>query len=261
MLFDFSTAHGWLRAGHVAAGFVGLAAFWIPVLTKKGGRAHKACGWVFVVCAAIVLTTALISCGWALADPLSFAGRTPESPERAAELAWQMRFFGSFLGALAVYTVPPLVLAVLVPARRKTPERIAAGWVRLLVYSQAVVGAGLFAFAAAWWWSRGWSPLIGVPLFLGGIGFYAAADEARFLANPAVTPMNWWYKHMEYMLTCGIAFHTAFLVFGLTRVAPDALSGYWQLVPWLLPTAVGVPATSVWVGCYRRKFRETAAAT
>lgn len=260
MVLDLSTAHGWLRAGHVIPGFIGLAAFWIPIVTKKGGRAHRACGWVFAVCAAIVLSTALISAGWALIDPLSFARPTVAEGDAATRLAWRMRFFGAFLGALAAYTVPPLVLSVRVVSTRQQPDRLAAPWVRALVAGQAVVGAGLLIFAGCWWSVAGWSPLIGVPLFLAVIGFYAARGQWQFLARPAITKQNWWYKHMEYMLTCGIAFHTAFMVFGLSRIAPDALSGYWQLVPWFLPTVVGVPAMRIWINYYRRRFRETTSA-
>ncbi|MBX7106139.1 MAG: hypothetical protein K1X57_18810 [Gemmataceae bacterium] len=259
MIFDFSTAHGWLRAGHVIPGFVGLAAFWVPLLTKKGGRAHRACGWVFTVCAAVVIGTALTSAVWALVEPISFSGRTQVTPEAAIGLGWRMRFFGAFLGALAFYTLPPLVLAIRVVTTRKQPERLAVPWVRGLVGSQYIVGLALFLFAGMWWQATGWTPLIGVPLFLGAVGFYAARDQGRFLARPAATKMNWWYKHMEYMLTCGIAFHTAFLVFGMTRIAPDAFTGYWQLVPWFLPTVVGVPATTLWVRYYRRLFREAPA--
>ena len=39
------------RAIHVGVGFVGLAAWWLPVLTKKGGRGHRLFGKVFALCA------------------------------------------------------------------------------------------------------------------------------------------------------------------------------------------------------------------
>ena len=32
---------------HVAAGVVGLIAFWIPLFARKGGRLHVRAGWVF----------------------------------------------------------------------------------------------------------------------------------------------------------------------------------------------------------------------
>ena len=47
---DSSTFHSWLRAVHIGAGFLGLAVFWLPLLLRKGSRAHVMCGRVFVGC-------------------------------------------------------------------------------------------------------------------------------------------------------------------------------------------------------------------
>lgn len=66
----------------------------------------------------------------------------------------------------------------------------------------------------------------------------------------------WWYKHMEFMLRTGIAFHTAFAVFVLTPWLGRLGSGTWALAPWLLPAAVGIPGICLWVRHYRRKFAE-----
>ena len=37
---------GLLRYGHIVAGFAGLAAFWVPVFSKKGGARHVRFGTV-----------------------------------------------------------------------------------------------------------------------------------------------------------------------------------------------------------------------
>ena len=44
---------------HVATGFVGLAAFWVPVFARKGGRAHVQAGRVYTYCAYIVTLSAV----------------------------------------------------------------------------------------------------------------------------------------------------------------------------------------------------------
>ena len=58
------------------------------------------------------------------------------------------------------------------------------------------------------------------------------------------------------MLGGGVAVHTAFLVLGAGRMFGIALDGPAAIVPWLLPTVVGVPASAIWVSYYRRKFNE-----
>jgi hypothetical protein len=62
---------------------------------------------------------------------------------------------------------------------------------------------------------------------------------------------------MESMLGGGVALHTAFLVLGAGRLFGISLDGSAAIVPWLLSTVIGVPATSICVGDYRRKFNET----
>jgi hypothetical protein len=73
--------------------------------------------------------------------------------------------------------------------------------------------------------------------------------------------MAWWYEHMGAMLGGGIAFHTAFLVLGLQRLLALPLMGTAMVVPWLLPTVIGLPTIAIWTRYYRRKFREDRART
>ena len=61
---------------------------------------------------------------------------------------------------------------------------------------------------------------------------------------------------MGSMLAGGIAFHTAFLVIGASRFLDTQLTGFAAVVPWILPSLIGIPATSLWVAYYRRTFRE-----
>jgi len=44
---------------HVLAGAMALLVFWIPLVTKKGGRTHRAFGWVYVAAAATVAVTGI----------------------------------------------------------------------------------------------------------------------------------------------------------------------------------------------------------
>ena len=68
--------------------------------------------------------------------------------------------------------------------------------------------------------------------------------------------MAWWYKHMEAMIGNGVAFHTAFLVFGARGVIGGVLEGPLALLPWVLPTAIAIPALHFWIRSYKRKFGE-----
>ena len=47
-----------VRLVHVVGGFTGLAAFWVPVFTKKGSPVHRRFGRIFLWCAWLVLGSA-----------------------------------------------------------------------------------------------------------------------------------------------------------------------------------------------------------
>ena len=63
---------------------------------------------------------------------------------------------------------------------------------------------------------------------------------------------------MGAMLVTGVAFHTAFVVFGFGRLFNLGLTGFVAVVPWILPTLIGVPALVIWTRHYQRKFGDAA---
>jgi len=48
---------------HIIAGAAALLVFWIPLVTRKGGRTHRRGGWAYVTAAAIVAVTGIASAG------------------------------------------------------------------------------------------------------------------------------------------------------------------------------------------------------
>lgn len=247
---NLSTPHGILRTLHIIPGFIGLIAFWVPVFAKKGGRIHIFFGWVFVVCAAIVTVSAMASAAWGLIDPASFDHRESITQVDAANT----RFVTSFLGAIALFTLSQLWLGIRVIRVRRSGQPIGNLSTRLLLITQALGGTALFGFGLWWTYVFGWSIQPAVLLFI-GVGITRSAfDNIKLLGRPPRSKMDWWYRHMQFMLTTGIAFHTAFLVFGANRYIGDYLHGWWALVPWVLPTAIGAPAIAIWVRYYRRRF-------
>lgn len=239
-----ATFHALLRTLHIGAGAVTLVLFWIPLAARKGSLVHRAAGWGFMTAAAFSTATALVSCLWLVADPVGFAGGAAAASPADR---WWLRFFGALLGALACYTIPPLVLAVVVVRSRARPEALTTLAIRALALVPAAAGSGLVLFAAAWVGAAGPSLEALAAAAVGTLGLKATRDLRRFLARPALSPLEWRVRHVEFTLTCGIAFHTAFSVFGLSRIFPGVFAGPWQVVAWLLPAAVGLPVMAVWM--------------
>src|SRR5690606_30065282 len=90
---------------------------------------------------------------------------------------------------------------------------------------------------------------------LAPIGLIVGSANLRYARRAPAERMAHWYEHMGAMIGAGVAFHTAFAVFGGARVLGlGGLEGPWAFVPWILPAAIGLPATALWTRYYRRKF-------
>ena len=230
---------------HVAAGFVGLAAFWIPVCARKGGRVHVRAGLVYTWCAYVVSVTAVVVAAGRIATHLSQGVGVTERPD--------LYGFPLFLGYLGVTTLAMVRQAMRVVATRRTPERLRTPFHEALAWASIAGSLIVIAFALGVW--SGLSPVL---LGLSPIGLFTGRGMLRLMHNPGAEHMGWFYSHMGSMLGGGIAFHTAFFVFGAQRLFAYEIVGPLGILPWILPAAIGIPAIAIWTRYYRRKFNPAA---
>ena len=232
---------------HVATGFVGLAAFWIPVFARKGGRLHVRAGRVYAYCAYVVTLSAVtVSAGRIVSYQVQGIGFA-ERPD--------LYGFALFLGYLGVVTFATVRQAMRVVATRKTPEKLRTPFHEGLGWASIAGSVTIIAYALAVW-----SDLSPILLGLSPIGLFTGPGMLRMMRNPGAGHMGWFYSHLGSMLGGGIAFHTAFAVFGAQRFWAYELAGPFAIVPWILPTIIGIPAIVVWTWYYRRKFAPAASA-
>ena len=230
-----------LLKAHVAAGFVGLAAFWIPVFARKGGRVHVRAGLVYTWCAYIVALSAVIVAAGRIGTHLSQGVGVTERPD--------LYGFALFLGYLGVTTFATVRQAMRVVATRRAPKELRTPFHEALAWASIAGSVVVIAFALGVW--SGLSPVL---LGLSPIGLFTGRGMLRLMRNPGAERMGWFYSHMGSMLGGGIAFHTAFFVFGAQRLFPYEIAGPLGILPWILPAAIGIPAIAVWTRFYRRKF-------
>ena len=234
---------------HICAGISGLVAFWIPAVARKGQALHIRAGRVFFYATSIVAATGVVMATLLLVDPLAVKPlRTAVEPARAQAIASTIRLTSLFLFYLVLITFVPVYHGVRVLATRTAPERLRTPFHTAINVIVIAAAAAMIMLSLV---TR--QPVFGA---LSVIGFLVGPGNLRFARRPYPTPMAWWYEHMESMLGGGIAFHTAFLVLGAGRLFGVTLEGPIAILPWLLPTIIGVPVTSIWVGYYRRRFNE-----
>ncbi len=237
------TLFGGTRWIHIFVGFTGLFAFWFPVFARKGGPTHVRMGRVFEWAAYVVAGTAV----------LNALGRLTQAVIEGARLADNRAEFGfaiflAYLGIVTFASVRHGVRSVRLKgdfAALRTPFHVSLAALSVLGSALVVVYALTF-----------WSGLSIVLLALSPAGVGQGVAMWSQMTRPPSERMAWYYAHMGNMIGAGIAFHTAFLVFGSARFVPFELPGMWQIVPWIMPAAIGTVAGRVAENRYRERFRE-----
>ncbi len=228
---------------HVIFGFTGLAVFWIPIVVRKGGHWHVTLGRIFVNCAYVVLFTAGITVIYRLVSML-LAGEGPTVRPAAFS-------FVIFLGYLTLVTFITVRHSIGVLLTKRDPASLRTGFNIFMSKLAIASSVGLIIYTVIFR-PPTWILLIALsPIGLGvGYGIH------KYLSGELKSQKQWLYEHLGGMIGAGIAFHTAFAVFGFGQLFEFRIEGLLAIVPWVLPAIIGIPATVLWTRHYQKKFGE-----
>lgn len=232
-----------LRWVHLVAGFIGLAAFWVPVFAKKGALNHRRFGQIFVNAGYVVVFGAALSLSLKMVMIL-----IDGVPFKEAQKFWS---FALFLGYLALVTGALLHHATSVLTQKKNQLALNTVFNRILANACGAASVFLILYGLLL------SPPMKIVLFaLSPIGLIVRGNILAYISGRVRSKRQWWYEHMTATLTAGIAFHTAFAVFGASQLFDIGLTGAVAVIPWILPTLIGVPGMTIWQNHYRKKFND-----
>lgn len=201
---------------HIVSGFLSLILFWIPVFTRKGGNTHRKTGiwyvrfmWIVVITAAILSVKNLV------------IGRVN---------------MGIFLGFISLITANPLWYGIAILKHKKSTTKLfrtthIAFRVTIVVTAIMMVAYGIIGL--------GGKNAAMLMFVFGGLGIADLPGVIQTIRNKT-TKVNWFKEHLVGMCVSGIAAYTAFFVFGANQFLQVVLSGYWMVLPWILPTIIGV---------------------
>ena len=211
---------------HIVGGSAALLSMFIPLVTRKGGHAHRRSGWVFVAGMTIVSITALaLSAARYVYDP---------RPEAKA--------FALFLFYIAVLTGESVSSGIRSLRTKDRSVHRTFAWdisvaalLTLTAMTMAAYGVttGRILFAA-----------------FSVIGLVNGIQGLMYWLRPQTERMHWWFRHMSSMFGSCIAATTAFLVVN----APQAGLSRTSLIVWFTPGVVGGVVSAVWTRYYRRRF-------
>lgn len=200
---------------HILMGVLSLVLFWVPVFSKKGGMVHKKSGKGFVWAMWLVLITSVLLC--------------------IIRCIQGHHHIASFLAFISLITAQPLWygIAVLRSKERITPRMITIR--RVLLWSIMLAGLGMLV--ASFVLPGG---LLNTLMMIFGILGLLSGRKAFWSDEAFQSKYYWLIDHIDGMITSGIAAYTAFFAFGGRTMLAHWLEGQWQVLPWVLPTVIGV---------------------
>lgn len=261
--------HQFNRYSHIILGIVGLVLFWFPVFASKGGKLHRITGKAFTCIALWVSFTGIFASIWACLYPVSFLYSLSSVEVKESSMPYlveMIRFLFSLLAFLSIATLSGVILGVASVRCKSRYEGLRNVWVVGSLLATSLI-AGLLTVFGVWnlWLSFQGQHMLPtaqaqkywICVALGLLGVFSTCADLRYVFRTNQQRMDWFCKHMECMLGTGIAFYTAFLVFGARTLYEKLgieLHGAWHVLPWVLPAALGLPLISWQVKKYRRKF-------
>jgi len=230
-----------LRWTHIITGMLGLVLFWIPVFARKGSPLHRIAGRGFLWCTYIVSVSAVTVLALRLSEPIS----------RGVDVT-TLKLFPFFV--MLVYLAIMLVIGawysrhVLQHKADLAGLRKPLGWALAIVSILASVVLVIIALNG--------NPALRVLLLaLSPLGILGGVGMIRHFLVPTREPKAWMIQHLNNALGLGIGYHTAFFVFGMRSFTEQWLTGFWGILPWVLPALIGIPMISWVTRRYRNRFQ------
>jgi hypothetical protein len=223
-----------LLYAHIAVGFISLVIFWIPVVAKKGSRLHVRTGhWYAKAMYGVGITAVVLACLMYFFPVETRLSRETVTPEQQARAIAQVRDIAAFLFSIAVLTIVSVRTGLQTIQTKRDHLQLRSPL--NLMLNALLVTAGVSLFFRA----QGGSPLYVLFYIFAGLCVSSGIGNFRYIYKASVTRTDRIVEHLSGMIGAGIGAHTAFLLFGASRLIKELLVGYWTLVPWILPGLVG----------------------
>lgn len=248
-----STIYKVVLYSHIFIGFASLVLFWIPMAVKKGSPLHVRSGHWFAKVMYGVGGSALLLALMLMIDPIAFKFSNHSfDAQELTKVVSNTRDIGLFLLAISVLVIVG-VRQGLQTVRARNNQALMRRADTLLINSILLAVAIWLGFEAT-----GNSPSSVLFYIFSALCAYTAIDNLRFCMKSEVTRAEQIVAHIKSIVGAGIGSHTAFFVFGASRVLAEVLTGYAAIVPWVLPGVVGTVLISLQAKKYRPRKKTVA---
>lgn len=241
--------HSLLLKLHIALGVIALFLFWIPMLSRKGSTVHRSSGRYYghIMKAVALSGIAMTALVWL--DPIATKGTglmvDGKISQGKLDFLMLINLFLFLLSLLTWVTIRHATGSLLCKQNRDPLKH----W----TYQAPVWLLTAVAPYAAW---QGFVFNMPLVIVFSAISIVSCIGILNYLHTKTVTANRWLIEHAAAMLGSGIAAYTTFFAFGGRALFANLLPGYWMMLPWLLPSLIGVP-TSIW---FKRRLSQGARA-
>ncbi|MEO1262814.1 MAG: hypothetical protein AAFZ15_28660 [Bacteroidota bacterium] len=214
---------------HIPFGFLSLVLFWIPVGLKKGSPNHRKVGRYYYNTMWVVLISSALLCICNI-----FLGKF---------------IAAMYLGYLTIITAYPLWYSyeILRQNQQWSNRYFTIRKIFLSVLFSA--GVGMILLGAIKFHFQG----MGTMMVFFGLLVMPAGRDVLMSRTTAMSKETKLKMHIQGTIISGIAAYTAFFAFGGSRILIEVLNMHhqWMMVPWILPTLLGVTYSRY----MKRKYR------
>jgi hypothetical protein len=233
---------------HIIIGGLALVIFWLPIISKKGSKNHLRFGKLFTKGMYTVAVSGIIMSSIVLFDPIGL--RYPDnnfSEQQIQQVMAEQRIFAGFLLMLSVLVFSNVKQSLMVlKAKRgrsilKTPSHL------LTLFLLGTLGIVMLYI--------GWQQHIILFQVFAVLSVVNSIGCFRYIYKKTIRDREWIMVHLGNIIGAGIGAYTAFFAFGGRRFFSEILTGELQIIPWILPSVVGVSVMIYFNRMYRVKYR------
>lgn len=222
----------WIFLAHALAGALALLVMAVPLVSKKGGKAHTKTGWIYTASMVFVGFSAFALTPWRFFfDP----AKTTASEN-----------FAVFLFYISVFTLSAIAYG-LTPLRAKQRKDAS----RALRHVGPPIATVLVGLATQFIGFKSQNVLLMAFPFL---GHSTSVSQFRYWLREPRSKMHWWYAHMNGMIVACIATMTAFLVTAVPRLWPGPIAE--SPVLWIAPGVILGTILNRWTASYASQFEK-----
>ncbi|NND60201.1 MAG: hypothetical protein HKN49_08030 [Gammaproteobacteria bacterium] len=242
------TLHKLTLYSHIAVGAVALIVFWLPVFARKGSKFHVLAGRLFAWGMTAIAISGIVMTTIVLIDPIGIRSPNAELPMvDAFQQSESARTFAAFLLMLSF-----LVLAGARQAVRVLQVKDDRSQLRTVPHLALQMAPGLTGIIVG---PIGYMKGELLLVIFAALSIASTWGALRYIYKPQLQRNEWVLEHLGNIIGCGIGAYTAFFAFGGRRFFSEILTGQLQIIPWVLPSVIGVTAIVMVSRRYRQRFR------